>query len=134
MKLTRSSAYALAAMACLARQGGGGLVPSHTLAAQATQIPERFLLKLLLPLVNAGILRSVRGPGGGYRLARPASAISVLDVVQAVDGPLNGEVPEVGKGAAAAFDRRLKAACDEAAQLARERLARTSIAELARAR
>jgi Rrf2 family protein len=134
MKLTRSSAYALAAMACLARQGGGALVPSHALAAQASQIPERFLLKLLLPLVGAGILRSVRGPGGGYRLARPAAAISVLDVVQAVDGPLRGEVPEVGHGPAAALDRRLRAACEEAARLTRERLARTSIAELARAR
>jgi Rrf2 family iron-sulfur cluster assembly transcriptional regulator len=134
MKLTRSSAYALTAVACLARQGAAGLVPSHALAAQATQIPERFLLKLLLPLVTAGILRSVRGPGGGYRLARPASAISVLDVVQAVDGPIRGHVPEVGKGAAAGFDRRLKQACEEAAQMTRERLARTSIADLARGR
>ncbi len=134
MKLTRSSTYALAALACLARHGGAGLVPSHALAAQATQVPERFLLKLLLPLVSAGILRSVRGPGGGYKLARPANAISVLDVVQAVDGPLRGEAPEVGKGPAAAFDRRLRATCEEAARLTRDRLGRTSIAELARAR
>ena len=68
MKLTRSSAYALTAMACLARDNSGGLVPSHALAAQATEIPERFLLKLLLPLVTAGILLPVRGPGGGYKL------------------------------------------------------------------
>ncbi|HEX5273038.1 MAG TPA: Rrf2 family transcriptional regulator [Gemmataceae bacterium] len=134
MKLTRSSAYALAAMAALARQGGGSLVPSHALAAQAAQVPDRFLLKLLLPLVSAGILRSTRGPGGGYRLARPAAAISVLDVIQAVDGPVRAEVPEVGKGAAAALDRRLVAACEAAAKLARDRLARTSIAELAKAR
>jgi Rrf2 family protein len=134
MKLTRSSAYALTAMACLARRGTTGLVPSHSLAAEATAIPERFLLKLLLPLVSAGILRSVRGPGGGYKLARPASDISVLDVIQAVDGPIRGEVPEVGRGTAAAFDKRLRQVCEQAAELARERLARTSIADLARSR
>ncbi|HZT80365.1 MAG TPA: Rrf2 family transcriptional regulator [Gemmataceae bacterium] len=134
MKLTRSSAYALTAMACLARHKANSPVPSHALAQEANDIPERFLLKLLLPLVSAGILRSVRGPGGGYRLTRPASQVSVLDVIQAVDGPIRGEVPAVGKGPASAFDRRLRAACNEAAQLTRERLARVSIADLARAR
>jgi Rrf2 family protein len=134
MKLTRSSAYALTAMACLARQGGRGMVPSRALAAHAKQVPERFLLKLLLPLVSAGILRSVRGPGGGYRLARPANAISVLDVIEAVDGPVRGSVPEVGAGAGAAFNRRLLAACEAATELTRRRLERTSIADLARSR
>jgi Rrf2 family protein len=134
MKLTRSSAYALTAMACLARQKATGPVPSHALAEGTNAIPERFLLKLLLPLVSAGILRSVRGPGGGYRLTRPASEVSVLDVIQAVDGPIRGEVPPVGKGAAANFDRRLQDACEQAAQLTRDRLAKTTIADLARAR
>jgi Rrf2 family protein len=134
MKLTRSSAYALTALASLVRQNATGPVPSHVLAEQAHAIPERFLLKLLLPLVSAGILRSVRGPGGGYRLARPASEVSMLDVIEAVDGPVRGEAPAVGKGAAATFDRRLQEACDVAAQLSRDRLAKTTLAELARAR
>jgi Rrf2 family protein len=134
MKLTRSSAYALTALAQLARHNESGPVASHILAEGAKGLPERFLLKLLLPLVSAGILRSVRGPGGGYRLARPASKVSVLDVIQAVDGPIRGEVPAVGKGTGAALDRRLQEACDHAAQLTRDRLARTTIADLAKAR
>jgi Rrf2 family protein len=134
MKLTRSSAYALRALAYLAKQNSAEPVPSHVMAAQAQGIPERFLLKLLLPLVGAGILRSVRGPGGGYRLARPAADVSVLEVIEAVDGPIRGAAPAVGKGAAAAFDRRLQEACDQAAALERERLAKSSLAELARAR
>jgi Rrf2 family protein len=134
MKMTRSSAYALTALAWLARQNSPGPVASHTLAEMAHGIPERFLLKLLLPLVSAGILRSVRGPGGGYRLARPASGVTVLEVIQAVDGPIRGEAPAVGKGAAAAFDRRLQDACEHAAQLTRDRLAKTTIADLARAK
>jgi Rrf2 family protein len=133
MKLTRSSAYALTAMAYLARKGSTGLVSSQVLAAHSNGIPERFLLKLLLPMVSAGLLRSSRGPGGGYRLARPATRVSMLDVIQAVDGPVRGVVPGVGKGPAAALDRRLQEACDAAAVLARERLAKTSIADLARA-
>jgi Rrf2 family protein len=134
MKLTRSSAYALTAITCLARLNAKELVPSHVLSTKANGIPERFLLKLLLPLASAGLLRSVRGPGGGYRLARPASQISMLDVIEAVDGPVRGKVPAVGRGAATAIDRRLREACDKAALLVRERFAKKSIADLARGR
>ena len=61
MKLSRASSYAIAALAYLAREKPDAPVPS-TRCARAEGIPERFLLKILRPLVNAGILRSVRGP------------------------------------------------------------------------
>jgi Rrf2 family protein len=131
MKLTRASDYALGALVHLARAGEGRPLPSH-LIADAHGIPERFLVKVLRPLVNAGILRSVKGPGGGYRLGRSPREVSLLEVVQAVDGPIRGTAPPVAKGAAAAFDRRLQGVCDEAAGLVRERLARASLADLAK--
>src|SRR6266496_3504711 len=134
MKMTRASAYTLKALAYLARQKATAPIPSHVMAAGVQGIPELFLLKCLLRATSAGLLRSVKGPNGGYVLARPAREISVLEIVEAVDGPIRGEAPPVGRGAAAALDRRLQEECDAAAVLVRERLAKVSLADLARAR
>jgi Rrf2 family protein len=134
MKLTRASAYTLKALAHVARQKTTDPIPSHVMAAEARDIPGLFLLKCLLRATSAGLLRSVKGPNGGYVLARPAREISVLEIVEAVDGPIRGEAPPVGHGGAAALDRRLQEQCDAAALLVRERLAKVSLAELARAK
>ena len=72
-------------------------VASHHIAA-ARGIPDRFLLKVLKPLVSARILLSLKGPHGGYRLARKAEEISLLDVLEAVDGPIRGQAPLTEEG------------------------------------
>jgi len=56
-------------------------------------IPEKFLVHILLQLKRAGIVRSVRGAHGGYLLAKPPEAISFLDIVEAIDGPIFGALP-----------------------------------------
>src|SRR5262249_60861758 len=71
MKLTRASSYAIHALVFMAGQKQNRPVPSH-LVARARGIPERFLLKVLKPLVSARILYSVKGPNGGYRPPPPA--------------------------------------------------------------
>jgi Rrf2 family protein len=134
MKLTRASAYALKALAYLARQKAGTPVPSHVMAEAARDIPKLFLLKCLLRATSAGLLRSVKGPNGGYVLARPPRQISVLQIIEGVDGPIRGDAPAVGRGAAAALDARLQVVCDQLAGLTRERLGKVSLADLARAR
>jgi Rrf2 family protein len=68
-------------------------VASHDIANERG-IPMRFLLKVLKPLVTQRILLSVKGPHGGYRLARSPSDITILDVVEAVDGTVRGYAPE----------------------------------------
>ena len=112
MKLSRASSYALVALAYLAREKPDAPIPSHEVARER-DFPERFLLKILKPLVDAGVLRSVKGPNGGYRLVKPANEVTLLEVIEAVDGPLRGGTPGVGKGGADALDRRLQALCDE---------------------
>jgi Rrf2 family protein len=135
MKLSRASAYTLQALAHLARQKPADPLPSHVMAAAAGRIPELFLLKCLRRATSAGLLRSVKGPNGGYRLARPAKDISVLQIIEAVDAPVRGEAPPVGRGSAgASLDRHLQEACDGATRLVRQRLAKVSLADLARAR
>jgi Rrf2 family protein len=94
MKLTRAASYALHAVVHMAQQKTQNTpVASHTIAAERG-IPERFLLKVLKPLVSHRILLSVKGPNGGYRLARQPSTINMLEIVEAVDGELRGYAPE----------------------------------------
>ena len=90
MKLTRAASYALHALVYLAARKNNDTCPSHIIA-RARRIPERFLLKILKPLVSARVLSSVKGPNGGYRLARPAKDISLLEVLEAIDGPIQGQ-------------------------------------------
>jgi Rrf2 family protein len=129
MKLSRASDYALHALAYMTQQAPDRPVPSH-IAAQAQGLPELFLLKVLKPLVAAGLLRSVKGPNGGYCLARPAKQITVLEVVEAVDGPIQGDAPLTGTKGAERLDARLGQVCQELAELVRGRLGKVKLSEL----
>ena len=130
MKLSRACGYALHALTYLARHGGGGPVTSHTIAA-AEGLPERFLLKALAPLAKSGVLRSERGQGGGFRLARPARSITLLEVVEVLDGPVREEAPGVGGRGHARLDARVQAVCEGVAELVRRRLGKVTVADLA---
>ena len=130
MKLTRASSYALHAAAYMAGQRKGSPTPSH-LIAQKRGIPERFLLKVLKPLVSAGLLYSVKGPHGGYRLARPAADISMLDVLEAVDGPIRGNAPMGHDDPRHPLNRKLAHICDDAAEQTRKQLGKVKLADLA---
>ena len=127
MQLSRTTRYAVEALVHLAREGDGKLMPSHEVA-QAEGIPERFLLKCLMPLVKARLLLSLRGPNGGYRLARPAGKVTLLEVVEATDGPIlhRGDYRE-GKGGAG----RLEESFEKAAAAARKELGKVTLADLA---
>jgi len=61
--------------------------------AKTGEMPERFLLQVLRSLVNHGLLKSTRGVDGGYLLARPVGEISLLQVLEATDGPLSPVMP-----------------------------------------
>lgn len=133
MKLTRASSYALHSLAYLASREGKEKepVPSHKIAAER-QIPERFLLKVLKPLAGVGILRSVKGPNGGYVLAKPVAKITFLDVVEAVEGPIRGSAPLSGDPSRKAdgTDRRLEEVCNQSAELLRKHLGKVSLSSL----
>jgi Rrf2 family protein len=153
MKLTRASSYALHAVMYMASQKDkDGPIPSH-LIAHDRGIPERFLLKVLKPLVVAQLLHSIKGPHGGYRLARPAREITVLDIIEAVDGPIRGGVPQDDFDTfrkrcedqetrltveqlrkqfdkVQTFNRRLEQFCTPAAESIRKQLERVKISDL----
>ena len=87
LRLTNAADYAIRAMlhmACLPEDG----VALRSDIARVHGIPSSFMAKILRSLVKAGLLRSTRGVHGGFALARPATEISLLDVVEAIEGPL----------------------------------------------
>jgi Rrf2 family transcriptional regulator, cysteine metabolism repressor len=114
ISITTKSPYALRALAELARCGAGP-VPIGELARRR-DIPVQFLEQLFAVLRRAGVLRSQRGVKGGYSFARDPHDITVLEIVELLDGPLGREADGIFAEAAAA---------------AREVLARSTIADVA---
>ncbi len=100
MSITTKSPYALKALAELGRSGDGP-VPIGELARRR-DIPVQFLEQLFATLRRAGLLRSQRGVKGGYSFARAPSEITVLEVVEILDGPLGAEARSIVADAAAA--------------------------------
>jgi Rrf2 family protein len=114
ISITSKSPYAVLALAELGRIGGQEPVPIGELARRR-DVPVQFLEQLFAVLRRAGVLSSQRGVKGGYRFARPPATVSVLEVVELLDG-------RVGAGAQGVFK--------EAADAARALLARTTIADV----
>jgi Rrf2 family protein len=129
MKLTRASSYALHAVMHMANRETQRPIPSH-LIARAQGIPERFLVKVLRPLVSARLLLSLPGPNGGYCLAKPANKVSILEILEAVDGPIRGQVPFTPSEEGNGLDERLEALCNEVADHSRRRLQKVHVADL----
>ncbi|MEU2419462.1 Rrf2 family transcriptional regulator [Streptomyces sp. NPDC007162] len=95
MRISARADYAVRAVLELAVRQGDGPVKAEEIAG-AQDIPHKFLEGILGDLRRAGVVDSRRGGGGGYRLAREASAITVADLIRAVDGPIvsvRGERP-----------------------------------------
>jgi Rrf2 family cysteine metabolism transcriptional repressor len=102
ISITTKSPYALQALAELARSGDGGPVPIGELARRRA-IPVQFLEQLFATLRRAGVLKSQRGVKGGYTVARPASEITVLEIVELLDGPFGRDAAGIfGEASAAA--------------------------------
>jgi Rrf2 family protein len=85
MELTKRGDYAVRAMLALARTQDGKLLSVRRIAEEMA-IPVRFLPQVMADLAAAGLVEATTGRAGGYRLARPSDTISLLDVVEAVEG------------------------------------------------
>jgi Rrf2 family protein len=86
LALRKRTDYAVRAFLCLARSGGGEPIPSQRIAA-AMDIPPRFVPHVLADLARAGLVEATAGKRGGYRLAGGSASLSLLDVIEAVEGP-----------------------------------------------
>ena len=101
LSITTKSPYALRALAELGRLGGTAPVPIGELARRR-EIPVQFLEQLFATLRRAGILKSQRGVKGGYSFARQPSEVTVLEIVEILDGPVGAGAEGIFGDAAAA--------------------------------
>ncbi|MEL6679141.1 MAG: Rrf2 family transcriptional regulator [Pseudomonadota bacterium] len=107
MKLSTKGRYAMIALADLSKRGPEDLVSLAEISARQ-DISLAYLEQLFVKLRRAGLVESVRGPGGGYRLARPADAIRVSEVLEAVDETMDALSRGAGaSGAASGTDEQL---------------------------
>lgn len=130
MRLTRAASYAIHAVVFMAAQKHNRPVASHNIA-RARGIPERFLLKVLKPLVSVRVLLSIKGPNGGYRLAKSPHEISLLEILEAVDGPIRGQESFARDDTDGPLNKRLDQICNQAAEQIRRQLQKVRISDLA---
>lgn len=85
--ITQKTRYALRSLLFLVEQGGGGPVQLGRIA-ETQRIPPKYLELIMLDLKKAGLVKSIRGPKGGYRLSREPAQISFGEIVRAMEGPI----------------------------------------------
>lgn len=88
MRLSSLADYAVVMMSAAARHCGASCRLNATSLAEETGLPLPTVQKLVSRLSAAGLIESARGTGGGFRLARPPAAISLADIVEAIEGPI----------------------------------------------
>lgn len=131
MTLSKRGDYVMRAAISLARAEAGSYRKIRQIVAD-TEVPQTFASQILADLVRAGLATSKAGRDGGYRLDRPPSEISVLQVVEAAEGPLRSERCALGEGPC-----RWDAVCPvhetwtQAAAMLRELLSRTTLDDIA---
>lgn len=96
MRLTSKGRYAVMAMADLALHGGVSRAVPLQEVARRQEISLSYLEQLFAKMRRAGLVSGVRGPGGGYRLAREAGAVSIADIIDAVNEPIKATRCEDG--------------------------------------
>jgi Rrf2 family protein len=129
VKFNQSTAYAIAAMAHIVNAPAGQAV-SNTAVCNACKMPKRYVIQLMRMLVVADLLESMRGVTGGYKLAKAADKITLLSIVEAVDGPLGQNdyagLPPMSAKAKGAVTGAFAAIEEDA----RKRLAAVTVADL----
>jgi Rrf2 family protein len=128
MKLSRTVAYAVRATLALAQAESAGPVPCSKLASEG-KMPERFLLQILRSLVTHGILRSTRGVDGGYALVRPADEISLLEVIEAIEGPYDSKAA-VSEALPSDSQEQLRVALNQVTTTTRKQLEAIKLSQL----
>ena len=129
MKISSSIAYGVIAVSYIAQNCGEALVLTGRIAKEFN-LPLAYLQKIMKDLVRANILASKRGPRGGFKLARPASDITLLEIWEAIDGPMQSHLELAQLTKNDPFSLKMEKVCNEATDKARAALAKTKLSRL----
>ncbi len=129
MKISRSTAYGLLAVGYIAQHQDKKIILSNSISEEYN-IPLEYLLKILQQLVRGNILRSKRGPRGGFSMAKPTKKITMLEIVEAVDGPMVSQLDMAEQAPKEKFGIRAEAVYQKAIDSARSVFAKTKLSDL----
>lgn len=129
MKISRSTGYALLAVGYIAKHQEKGIILSQSISKEYN-IPLEYLLKILQQLVRANVLRSKRGPRGGFSLARPTKKINMLNIIEAVEGPIINQLNLVEQAPKEKFSSKTEQAYERALQQAKSVFEKTKLTDL----
>ncbi len=129
MKISTTVNHSLIAAGCIAEQADEGWVTAETISDKYG-ISLAFLFKIIQQMVKANVLRSKRGPRGGYILARPAKEITLLEIIEAVDGPISTQLEIVKLTKKAQFSIEMEKVCEKAFEKAVSVLSRAKLSQM----
>ena len=129
MKISRSTGYALLAVGYVAKNKDQKIILSQTIAKEYN-IPLEYLLKILQQLVRANVLRSKRGPRGGFSLAKNPKKINMLEIVEAVEGPMTNQLSLIEQAHGEKYSVRVEQVYEKAIAQAKSVFERAKIATL----
>jgi len=129
MRISRSVGYGLLAVGYIGQEKDKSIILSNAIS-EKYKIPVEYLLKIMQSLVRANVLRSKRGPRGGFSLARPLAKITMLDVIEAVDGPMNVSLGLSENAPRDKFAQKTEAAYDKVIAGTRAAYAKVKMSDL----
>ncbi|MBN1815996.1 MAG: Rrf2 family transcriptional regulator [Sedimentisphaerales bacterium] len=129
MKISRSAGYGMVAVGYIADNSKDGAVLASRISKEYN-IPMEYLLKILQQLVRANILRSKRGPRGGFTMARPTKEITMLEIIEAVSGPLTSHLDLEQQTKNAPFSKKMEKVVEEATAKAEAFLSKIKLSEM----
>ena len=129
MRISRSTGYALLAVGYIAKNQDKKTILSQDISKEY-DIPLEYLLKILQQLVRANVLHSKRGPRGGFSLAKPTKQITMLEMIEAVDGPISGQLHISEQAGREKFSVRTEQVYEKAIAQARNILEKAKLSSL----
>lgn len=129
MKISRSTGYALLAVGYIAQNQDEKTILSQTIAKKY-DISLEYLLKILQQLVKANVLRSKRGPRGGFTLAKPIKKISMLEIIEAIEGRISNVLNLTDYAPKEKFAIKVDQTYDKALNLVKGVFDKTKVADM----
>ena len=129
MKMSTTAHYGLIAAGYIAEQADEGRVKASTIS-EKYDIPLEYLFKILQQMRRVNVLRSKKGPKGGFKLARPAKEITLLEIIEAAGGPISTQLELVQVAKKAHFSVEMEKVCKRASEKAASILSRAKLSQM----
>ena len=129
MKMNTTAHHGLIAAGYIAEQADEGWVMASTIS-EKYDIPLEYLFKILQQMIRSNILLSKKGPRGGYKLARPAKEITLLEIIEAAGGSISSQLELAQVAKKAHFSVEMEKVCVRASEKAASILSRAKLSQM----